>query len=426
MRKVSAIPGRSRETGRISFSDEPGYTLTFAAERLTLAVGLGLAIVWLAFSAGAAEPMATLAALPDSGGCSIGSDSPTGALSTVPGAGDPFGGTSVKEFTVEVEGGLGLDPACLADTVETVLGDPRSWIHAGNLGWRRVASGPDVRIIFASPALTDALCAPIDTAGVFSCRNGNRAVLNVYRWRNGTSEYANDLDEYRRYLINHEVGHFLGHGHTVCPGAGELAPVMMQQTKGLNGCAQNGWPFPLVPVKPEVWDGTFWDDDGSIFEADIEWVAAAAITLGCNPPDNDAYCPGDPVTRGQMAAFLDRALGLPATSTDFFSDDDGTIFEASINRLAAADITRGCGDGTAFCAGAPITRAQMAAFLVRAFDLPASSTDAFTDDTDSAFEPDINRLAASGITAGCTPTTYCPTDPVTRAQMAAFLRRALE
>jgi hypothetical protein len=68
-----------------------------------------------------------------------------------------------------------------------------------------------------------------------------------------------------------------------------------------------------------------------------------------------------------MARYLDRALDLPPTATDFFSDDDGSGYEDAINRLAAAGITEGCGDGR-FCPGSWVSRAQMAAFLRRALD----------------------------------------------------------
>jgi len=105
------------------------------------------------------------------------------------------------------------------------------------------------------------------------------------------------------------------------------------------------------------------------FYADIEWLAAAGITTGCNPPTNDMFCPAAAVTRGQMAAFLARALDLPAAGDDIeFVDDDGSIFEDDIERLAAAGITRGCNPPTndRFCPNDPVTRGQMAAFLHRA------------------------------------------------------------
>lgn len=171
----------------------------------------------------------------------------------------------------------------------------------------------------------------------------------------------------------------------------------------------------------------FLDTGGHLFERDIDWLAMRGTTKGCNPPDNTRFCPDDAVTRQQMAAFLVRHLGLQATPNDFFSDDEGSLFEDDINRLAAAGITKGCGSEQ-FCPGSPVTRAQMAAFLVRAFGLRDSGAgDLFLDDDGSIFETDIDRLGAAGITRGCNPPTndrYCPEGLVTRGAMAAFLRRA--
>ncbi len=118
-------------------------------------------------------------------------------------------------------------------------------------------------------------------------------------------------------------------------------------------------------------DGSFWDDDGSVFEADIEKLAAAGITSGCNPPTNNRYCPNDYLTRGQMAAFLVRALDLTATGGTDFTDDDGTVFEADIERISAAGITKGCNPpaNNRYCPYDRVTRAEMAAFLARALDL---------------------------------------------------------
>jgi len=118
-------------------------------------------------------------------------------------------------------------------------------------------------------------------------------------------------------------------------------------------------------------DGTFWDDDGSIFEADIEKLAAAGITEGCNPPTNNRYCPDDHLTRGQMAAMLVRALNLTDTNGTDFTDDNSSIFEADIETLSAAGITRGCNPPTnnRYCPKDRVTRGEMAAFLVRALNL---------------------------------------------------------
>ncbi len=179
-----------------------------------------------------------------------------------------------------------------------------------------------------------------------------------------------------------------------------------------------------APPPPPPGDLPFDDIEDSPFVGDIVWAFENGVTGGCST-DPPLYCPNANVTREQMATFLDRILDLPATSTDFFGDDDTSIHEGAINRLAAAGITGGCGSGT-FCPKASVLREQMASFLVRAFDLPNSAVDLFTDDEGNQHENDINALAAAGITAGCGPSKYCPKNPVTRGQMAAFLHRAVE
>lgn len=175
----------------------------------------------------------------------------------------------------------------------------------------------------------------------------------------------------------------------------------------------------------------FVDTQASVHADSIDRLAAAGITAGCNPPTNNQFCPDDPVTRGQMAAFLNRGLDLGATSTDFFNDDDGISFEKDINKMAAAGITGGCNPPAKdnYCPWNTVTRGQMAAFLARALELPETSIDYFNDDDGTTFENDINKMAAAGITSGCNPPTkdhYCAGQNVTRAQMATFLTRALD
>ena len=167
--------------------------------------------------------------------------------------------------------------------------------------------------------------------------------------------------------------------------------------------------------------GSFDDDDGSPHEGDIEAIYAAGVTNGCGVR---SYCPATAVTREQMAAFLDRALGLPAAATDSFTDDESSPFESSINRLAAADITQGCAS-TRFCPTDRVTRGEMASFLVRALGLAPGGVDHFSDDDGSGFEADINALAEAGITKGCGTGRYCPYGAVTRAEMASFIARGL-
>jgi hypothetical protein len=169
---------------------------------------------------------------------------------------------------------------------------------------------------------------------------------------------------------------------------------------------------------------------GNIFVNDIEWLADKGVTKGCNPPTNSRFCPDKTVTRGQMAAFVARVLTLPAANKDYFGDDNDSVFENDINRVAAAGITKGCNPpkNDRFCPDSKLNRGQMAAFLVRARGYTNDGGgDRFIDDDGLVFERDIDRLATAGVTKGCNPPAnnrFCPNDPVTRAQMAAFLRRA--
>jgi hypothetical protein len=190
----------------------------------------------------------------------------------------------------------------------------------------------------------------------------------------------------------------------------------------------------LVPLAaaagPLTPGGTFVDDDSSIHQGSIEAIAAGGITRGCNPPTNSWFCPNEPVTRGQMAAFLARALDLPAADSSGFVDVPASTFAVDIDRLAAAGITRGCNPPTndLFCPDGSVSRGQMAAFLARALDLPPDDHDWFVDDDATVFEVDIGRLRAAGITTGCNPPAndrFCPERAVTRAEMASFLTRAL-
>jgi len=164
----------------------------------------------------------------------------------------------------------------------------------------------------------------------------------------------------------------------------------------------------------------------SKFLRDIKWAFLEAISVGCSPPNWGYpvhYCPEGLVTRGQMATFLVRALKLPATATDYFTDDETNIHEDRINRLRAAGVTFGC-TATTFCPNGLVTRGQMASFLIRAFALPATSTDYFTDDETNKHQANINRLRAAEVTSGCGATNFCPNGIVTRGQMAAFIHRA--
>jgi len=173
----------------------------------------------------------------------------TGTFLVVPGRSAVSGDGPVRSYRVEVERGLAEDLDRYADDVasfvQRTLGDDRGWGHGGRLAFQRVAGGPVAfTVVLASPAATDRLCRPLETNGVFSCYMSGRAVINVMRWREGARSYAGHLQEYRQYVVSHEVGHALGHGHRYSCRPDGLAPVMMQQTKSLYGCRLNPWPYP--------------------------------------------------------------------------------------------------------------------------------------------------------------------------------------
>jgi hypothetical protein len=181
----------------------------------------------------------------------------------------------------------------------------------------------------------------------------------------------------------------------------------------------SGSVLPAAPALAVV--PPFSDVAGHRFEKDIDWLRRAEITTGCG---GGRFCPDDVVTRGEMASFLSRALALPPTTTDAFTDDDGTAHEAAINRLAVAGIVSGCA-AARYCPRNVVSRGQMATFLARGLELPAAVRDWFSDDDRSSHQTNINRIAESRITGGCGQGRFCPAAPVTRGQMAALLHRAL-
>jgi S-layer homology domain len=166
---------------------------------------------------------------------------------------------------------------------------------------------------------------------------------------------------------------------------------------------------------------------------DIEALAAAGITSGCDP---SRYCPESPITRGEMAVFLLKArhgsgYGPPPATGTRFDDVPATYWAAAwIEQLAREAITAGCGADD-YCPGSLVTRAEMAVFLLRAKHGPAYQPPAATGAIFGDVSPThwaaawIEQLFSQGIAAGCGTGLYCPANPVTRAQMAVFLVRAL-
>jgi predicted Zn-dependent protease len=106
------------------------------------------------------------------------------------------------------------------------------------------ASQYEFKVSLVSPGSMEKYCPGVGTGGYTSCRYGERAVINLARWATAVPHYDGDIETYRHYVVNHEVGHALGNGHVDCPGPGQPAPVMLQQTLGLEGCVKNAWPYP--------------------------------------------------------------------------------------------------------------------------------------------------------------------------------------
>ena len=155
-------------------------------------------------------------------------------------------------YSLEREPGAGVPLADFAVAARGILTDEeRGWAsHDGYRLQRVEPDEADIRVVLASPATTDELCARagLDTAGRYSCWNGEFAALNAMRWRQGAAPFAGQpIETYRTYLVNHEVGHGLGYDHHSCPAPGEAAPVMVQQTISTGGCEPNGWPYPQGP-----------------------------------------------------------------------------------------------------------------------------------------------------------------------------------
>ncbi|THA72807.1 DUF3152 domain-containing protein [Streptomyces sp. A0958] len=173
-----------------------------------------------------------------------GHSSPTAAF-TVARAAATDSGTG-NAYRVEVEDGSGLDPDGAAAVVAHILASPRGWSHHGEHRFRQVAEGPAGLVIrIATPETTDRICGKsgLDTHGEVNCRVGADVMVNLKRWQTGSPEFDGPLADYRALIINHEVGHWLGHGHETCPGKGRPAPAMMQQIYGLKGCVANAWPY---------------------------------------------------------------------------------------------------------------------------------------------------------------------------------------
>ena len=183
---------------------------------------------------------------------------------------------------------------------------------------------------------------------------------------------------------------------------------------------------------PQAWLADFLDvPQADIFHAYVETIFRLGITSGCG---GGLYCRDAPVTRAQMAVFLLKSANgpgyVPPACGGLFDDVPcPDPFADWIEALAAAGITGGCGGGN-YCPSEPVTRQQMAVFLLKAEHgaayAPPACGGAFADvPCPSLFADWVEQLAAEGITGGCGNGDYCPSAPSTRGQMAVFLVKGL-
>ncbi len=197
------------------------------------------------------------------------------------------------------------------------------------------------------------------------------------------------------------------------------------------GAGAAAWTSAEIDVRAHLQQGGFGDlAEGAFYSTAVSALAAQGVFEGTDC--GEGFCPDEPIDRETMAVWTVRVVdGVdpPAGTGGRFDDVDPDSFYAPFTeRMAQLRITLGCGDGTGFCPADAVTRAQMAVFLSRAFNLTDGPASGFADVADDAwYATEVARLAASGITRGCGDgTRFCPGQPTTRAQMATFLYRGLQ
>ncbi len=144
-------------------------------------------------------------------------------------------------YKITYNGSIVVDRAAFESRVAATFADERGWRRAGTTFRRVPASSPSSFTVVLAQASRVPGYSPVCSA-YYSCRVGRYVIINQDRWRSGVPHLTASLTSYRRMVLNHETGHWLGLGHRSCPGAGRPAPVMQQQSKSLQGCSPNPWP----------------------------------------------------------------------------------------------------------------------------------------------------------------------------------------
>ncbi|MEU5564007.1 DUF3152 domain-containing protein [Micromonospora musae] len=160
----------------------------------------------------------------------------------------------IQQYRVAVEAGSREEAGEFGRAVQVALTGPGSWVDSGRLRLRQVPGGTDSEftVYLVTARTAGRMCAQggvdirVDGRPYTSCRAPGKVIINLDRWRLSVPHFVRakvPLSVYRLYVVNHEVGHQLGHRHERCPGKGRVAPVMMQQTLFLDGCVANPWPY---------------------------------------------------------------------------------------------------------------------------------------------------------------------------------------
>ena len=149
------------------------------------------------------------------------------------------------KYTIVTKGDISTSKGTFRRQVQETLDDPRGWRAAG-IAFKRVKSGGSMTVVLAQASKVPTYSSACSTQ--WSCRVGRHVIINQERWKHASPAWnaakGTTLRGYRNMVVNHEVGHWLGWHHASCPGRGRKAPIMMQQSKGRNGCTFNPWPKP--------------------------------------------------------------------------------------------------------------------------------------------------------------------------------------
>lgn len=156
-------------------------------------------------------------------------------------------------YVIATKGNVKADINEFTDVVAQTLNSPLGWSRLG-VRFDQVSSGGQFTIWLAESSEVPTF-SPSGCDAIVSCTVGNNVIINETRWLNGSDAWngaGGSLSDYRHMVLNHETGHWLGHGHQYCSGPGQPAPVMQQQTINMQGCKPNPWPLPGEMYSPKL------------------------------------------------------------------------------------------------------------------------------------------------------------------------------